>query len=179
MGDQGVSTQLLVPSGSVCFSYASAPWRLFLRKEVGTRVGFTPAALGGGRGTGCGGASLGPRRRLPAAHLLAWFHLSPGGEVGREPGWRGGPPRPLSVSRAPVQVFYPRENFSHPYCLRLLCEQVSTQPHWGMCRQTTLPTPGQATTVGRWRVSSPACLYLFLTTSFRMRTVFDFCVLVS
>lgn len=79
MGDQGISTQLLVPSGSVCFSYAGAPWRLFLRKEVGARAGRSLASLGGGRGAGRRGASLGPQQLLsthrhwgplPQPHLL-------------------------------------------------------------------------------------------------------------
>lgn len=45
MEDQGITTQLLVPSGSVCFSYVSPPWKLFLRKEVGMRRGHSLPSL--------------------------------------------------------------------------------------------------------------------------------------
>lgn len=52
MRDEGTRTQLLVPSGSVSFSYASVSWRLFLRKEVGTRAGPQPdLSLGCGEGS--------------------------------------------------------------------------------------------------------------------------------
>lgn len=142
MGDQGVSTQLLVPSGSVCFSYASTSWKLFLRKEVGTRVGPQPdLSLGWGGAAGCGGCNLGPQHLLlthkhwgppphyppPQASFSIWAWEA---EVGRKVGlWGGGlHSRLLSLPHALLQVFYPRENFSHAYCLRLLCEQVRARP---------------------------------------------------
>lgn len=55
-------------------------------------------------------------------------------------GWAGAP-CPLSLSHAFFQVFYPRENFSHPYSLRLLCEQVRARPTCDTYRQSA-PTPG-------------------------------------
>lgn len=148
MGDQGVSTQLLVPIGSVCFSYTSAPWRLFLRKEVGMRAGEGVAGCAGPRwGTPVsvphaqtrGAAAPRPRRGI---FCLAW---KAGGE-GREGAVRDA--MPTLALLALLQVFYPRENFSHPYNLRLLCEQVRGSP--------PAPTPGRFAPVGPLCGSSPA-----------------------
>lgn len=81
--------------------------------------------------------------------------------MGREGGWRGHRPGALSLSPALAQVFYPRENFSHPYCLRLLCEQVRAQPTWDLYRQTA-PTPGRrAAPLAGTLVCFKPCLRLF------------------
>lgn len=84
MEDRGISTQLLVPSGSVCFSYTNAPWKLFLRKEVG--MGVWPQPFGAGR------AVMGSVRSSPEtpAHPLPRKPLFKIGFLGRaEVGWPG------------------------------------------------------------------------------------------
>lgn len=86
MEDQGVSTQLLVPSGSVCFSYVNPPWRLFLRKEVG-EAGAGAAGCGRdpsiSRHTNTGGC-------LPTTCRLGPGFPSGGREAGGGPGGRWG-----------------------------------------------------------------------------------------
>lgn len=54
--------------------------------------------------------------------------------------WAGAP-GPPSLPHAFLQVFYPRENFSHPYSLRLLCEQVRARLTCDMYSQSA-PAPG-------------------------------------